>query len=170
MYDVQLEEWMISPFKKPFSELPGNEEFNNHVSMVRIRSEHAIGFLKGRFHSLKGLRMHIKDEKTHKFATYWVAACVGVHSFAMQCEEEERGPVSDDEAVMADPFIDEGLSSSSDSEGNSRQVPANIPVHAGKAKREQLKRRLFKAKERRSRHRIQRRQQEFGMGSDSGEE
>lgn len=170
MYDVQLEEWMISPFKKPFSELAGNEEFNNHVSMVRIRSEHAIGFLKGRFHSLKGLRVHIKDEKTHKFATYWVAACVGVHSFAMQCEEEERGPVSDDEAVMADPFIDEGLSSSSDSEGNSRQAPANIPVHAGKAKREQLKRRLFKAKERRSRHRIQRRQQEFGMGSDSGEE
>jgi hypothetical protein len=54
--------------------------------MVRIRSEHAIGFLKGRFQSLKNLRVSIKDEKTHKFATYWIAACIGVHAFAMQRE------------------------------------------------------------------------------------
>jgi hypothetical protein len=43
MNNVQLQEWMISPFKKP-SANPGNEEFNNHVFMVRIRSKHAIGF------------------------------------------------------------------------------------------------------------------------------
>jgi hypothetical protein len=61
---------------------------------VRIRSEHAIGFLKGRFQSLKGLHVSIKDTKTHQFATYWVAAFVSVHSFAMQCEDED--------AVMAD--------------------------------------------------------------------
>ncbi|KAE9388171.1 hypothetical protein BT96DRAFT_836679, partial [Gymnopus androsaceus JB14] len=64
--------------------------FNNHVSMVRIRSEHAIGFLKGRFQSLKDLRVNISDEKSHKFATYWGLACILVHNFAMTCEEEER--------------------------------------------------------------------------------
>ncbi|KAJ7763541.1 hypothetical protein DFH07DRAFT_956352 [Mycena maculata] len=139
--------------------------------MVHIRSEHAIGFLKGRFHSLKSLRVNIKDEKTHKFATYWIAACVGVHSYAMQCEDEERGPDTDDEAVMADPFIEEGLSSSSDSKANAAPLaPAAIRGHAGKAKREDLKRRLFKAKERRKRHRARRQQQELGMGSDSGGE
>jgi len=58
--------------------------------MVCIRSEHAIGFLKGRFHSLKHLRLRISDEQSHKFATYWIAACIGVHAFAMQCEDEER--------------------------------------------------------------------------------
>ncbi|KAF7372947.1 DDE Tnp4 domain-containing protein [Mycena sanguinolenta] len=115
-----LEKWMVSPYKKPYSLEPGNEEFNNHVSMVRIRSEHAIGFLKGRFQSLKGLRISIKDDKTHQFATYWVAACVAVHSFAMHCEDEERGPEEDEDAVMADPFIGEGLSS--DSEGDADQV------------------------------------------------
>jgi hypothetical protein len=161
---------MISPYKKPFSLLEGNEEFNNHVSMVRIRSEHAIGFLKGRFHSLKGLRVSIKDERTHKFATYWVAACIAVHSFAMQREDEERGPEGDEEDVMADPFIAEGLSSSSDSEGDGALAAGDVPLHAGKAKREDLKRRLFKAKERRKRHRARRRRQELGMGSDSGEE
>ncbi|KAF7351923.1 DDE Tnp4 domain-containing protein [Mycena venus] len=164
-----LEKWMISPFKKPFSLLQGNEEFNNHVSMVRIRSEHAIGFFKGRFQSMKGLRVNIKDEKTHKFATYWIAACIGIHSFAMQCEAEERGADGDDEAVMADPFIDEGLSSS-DSEVNTTFMATGIPVHAGKAKREELKRRLFKAKERRKRHRARRQRQELGLDSDGSVE
>ncbi|KAJ7728690.1 hypothetical protein DFH07DRAFT_850927 [Mycena maculata] len=118
--------------------------------MVRIRSEHAIGFLKGRFHS-------------------WVAACVGVHSFAMRSETEEHGD-SDEEAVMADPFIQEGLSSSSDSEANAALAPVGVRMHAGKIKREDLKRRLFRAKERRKRHQQRRQQQELGMGSDSGGE
>ncbi|KAJ6517529.1 hypothetical protein C8R47DRAFT_255905 [Mycena vitilis] len=135
--------------------------------MVRIRSEHAIGFLKGRFHSLKKLRILIKDEKTHQFATYWVMACVGVHAFAMQQEAEERGAGNDDEAVMADPFIDEGLSSESDAEGNAATTHPGARVHHGKAKREQLKRRLFKAKDRRRRHRERRLQRELGVDSDN---
>jgi hypothetical protein len=59
--------------------------------MLHIRSEHAIGFLKGRFQSLKGLCVYIKNEKAHKIASYWVVACIGIHSFAMLCEEEEWG-------------------------------------------------------------------------------
>jgi hypothetical protein len=136
--------------------------------MIRIRSEHTIGFLKGRFQSLKGLRISIKDEKTHKFATYWVAACIGVHSFAMQCEEEERGLEDDEEAVMADPFIVEGLSSSSDSEGNVAAAVPNRTAYAGEAKREHLKQVLFRAKERRQRHRLRRQREE--LGNDSGAE
>ncbi|KAJ6538041.1 hypothetical protein B0H19DRAFT_1270413 [Mycena capillaripes] len=141
--------------------------------MVRIRSEHAIGFLKGRFQSLKSLRVSIKDKKTHKFATYWIAACIGVHAFAMQREEVERGAESDEEAVMADPFIAEGLSSSSDSSAN--EAPrtrggSNLTrLQTGKAKRESLKRALFKAKERRARHREHRRREELGMSSDEDE-
>lgn len=156
---------MVSPYKKPHSLQPGNEEFNNHISMVRIRSEHTIGFLKGRFQSLKGLRVSIKDSSTHKFATYWVAACIGVHSFAMHCEEEERGSEADEDAVLADPFIGEGLSSDSDSVPNA--TAAGAAVHAGKAKREDLKRLLFKAKRRRARHRARRQRDELGLGSDS---
>jgi hypothetical protein len=69
-------------------DFPKNEEFNNHVSMVHSWSEHAIGFLKGRFQSLKHLCVHILGERSHKFATYWVAACITIHTFAMQCEDE----------------------------------------------------------------------------------
>ncbi|KJA12826.1 hypothetical protein HYPSUDRAFT_96761, partial [Hypholoma sublateritium FD-334 SS-4] len=81
-----IDTWVVAPYKKPESDLPDNAVYNNHVSMVRIRSEHTIGFLKGRFQSLKGLRINIKDEASHKFATYWVVACIGLHNFAMMCE------------------------------------------------------------------------------------
>jgi SH3-like domain-containing protein len=140
--------------------------------MVRIRSEHAIGFLKGRFQSLKSLRVSIKNEKSHKYATYWVAACIGVHSFAMQCEADERSADSDDEGAMADPFIDEGLSSSSDSSAHNaahlRGRASHARLQAGKAKRAQLKRALFKAKERCALARQRRRRAELGISSDSG--
>jgi hypothetical protein len=124
--------------------------------MVRIRSEHAIGFLKGRFHSLKHLRLRISDESSHKFATYWIAACIGIHAFAMQCEDEEQ---ADADSNFEDPFIAQGLSlSDSDSDGS---APQRLPhgnasqhrLYAAKAKREKLKRALFRAKETRRRNR-----------------
>ena len=84
--------------------------------MVWVRSEHAIVFLKDRFHSFKNLRVSIKNKKRHILATYWVAACIGIHSFAMQCEEQERQLDASDSDLSPpeDPFIAEGLSSSSE--------------------------------------------------------
>ena len=124
--------------------------------MVRIRSEHAIGFLKGRFHSLKHLRLRISNESSHKFATYWIAACIGIHAFAMQCEDEER---EDADSDFEDPFIAEGISSSdsdSDDPAPQRLPHGNASQHrlyAAKAKREKLKQALFRAKEKRRRNR-----------------
>jgi hypothetical protein len=155
LWFFQVDVWIVSPYKKPERDLPDNEEFNKHVSRVRIRSEHAIGFLKGRFHSLKNLRLNITDKKTHILATYWVAACIGVHSFAMQCEENERHFDNSDSNLSApdDPFIAEGLSSSSDPEiatvtaPRASQMPNRLQI--GKAHREKLKEKLFRSKARR---------------------
>jgi hypothetical protein len=136
--------WIVSPYKKPERDLPDNEEFNKHVSRVRIRSEHAIGFLKGRFHSLKNLRLKIRDKKSHILATFWVAACIAVHSFAMQCKEYERRLDRSDSGHSSpeDPFVAEGLSSPSDSDAARTSFPrrTNRPtrLEAGKAHREKL--------------------------------
>lgn len=89
--------------------------------MVRIRSEHAIGYLKGRFQSLKNLRIAINSAKAHKFATYWITSCITIHAWAMQREQEERERDGNDHesAVFEDPFIAEGLDSSdSEYDGN----------------------------------------------------
>ena len=164
---IQIETWVVAPYKKPKREIHENKEFNNHVSMVRIQSEHAIGFLKGRFYLLKHLHIRIKDERSHKFATYWIAACIGIHAFAMQCEDEEW---SDDEESEEDPFITEGVSSS-ESDGLGPPVLPCEPASqqrlgAGKARREELKRALFRAKERRQRQR----EEQLGEVSSSGED
>ena len=151
MFHVKISKWVVAPYKWPERDLPENDIFNNHVSIIRIRSEHAIGFLKGRFPSLKNLCVAIWDGNGHKVATYWVAGCVAIHSFAMQCEADER---SDDEsdAAMQDPFIMEGLSSDSDSDSiyppTERTRIAGTRLQGGKAHRQRLKEQLFCAKTR----------------------
>jgi len=79
--------------------------------MVCIHSEHAIGFLKGRFASLKHLRINIVNEATHIFATYGISACISLHCFAMMCEDNKNPDHDNADAGSHDPFIDEGLSS-----------------------------------------------------------
>jgi hypothetical protein len=104
--------------------------------MLRIRSEHAIGFLKGRFQSLRDLRVLIQDEKTHKSAVYWAVACIALHCFATRCELDRR---ADDYDLSDDPFVTAGLSP------NREQIPLDSHVQGtarlarGKQKREQLK-------------------------------
>ncbi|KAF8218578.1 hypothetical protein L208DRAFT_1149788, partial [Tricholoma matsutake] len=82
--------WIVVPYKKLEQDLPENDAFNTQVSKLHLWSEHAIGFLKGHFHLLKNLHVNICDKNSHILATYWVAACIGLHSFAMQCEEKKR--------------------------------------------------------------------------------
>ena len=122
--------------------------------MVRIRSEHAIGFLKGRFHSLKNLRLAIKDADGHKLATYWIAACITVHAFAMQCEHNEQS-ADESDAVMRDPFIAEGLSSDDSESGGDNRAPSYTDMtrlQGGKVHRQRLKERLFRTQARRAEH------------------
>ncbi|KAF7291261.1 DDE Tnp4 domain-containing protein [Mycena indigotica] len=61
-----IEAWCVTPFKKPASLLQDNKTFNFWVSHVRIRSEHAVGYLKGRWQSLRGLRQQIKNAVDHQ--------------------------------------------------------------------------------------------------------
>jgi len=152
LWSNKISDWVVAPYKHPEHDLPENDVFNNHISMICIQSEHAIGFLKGWFHSLKNLCVAIRDKNGHKIATYWVATCVALHAFAMQCEDDDRSDDGDDEddAVMLDPFIVEELSSASDLDHN---IPlpsqsSRTRLQAGKYHCQKLKERLFQAKAR----------------------
>jgi len=54
-----------------------------------VQSEHCVGYLKGRWGSLKGLRVSIKGEKGVQYATLWIIACIHLHAFAMRHEQGE---------------------------------------------------------------------------------
>ncbi|KAJ7616875.1 hypothetical protein B0H17DRAFT_876951, partial [Mycena rosella] len=47
---------------------------------VRVKSEHAMGYIKGRFCSLRGLRQQIDDSVDHERALAWVKTCVVIHT------------------------------------------------------------------------------------------
>ena len=124
--------------------------------MVRIRSAHAIGFLKGRFQSLKGMRVCIGDEASHKFAAYWAAACINLHAFALQCDEERDGE-NGERYPEDDPFIAEGLNvNSSDEEVAVRRQNQHHAeeqrsctwLSVAKTRREKIKKALLQAKQR----------------------
>ena len=153
MLSYKISDWVVTPYKCPECDLPENSIFNNHILMICIQSEHAIGFLKGQFHSLKNLCVAIKDKNSHLIAMYWVATYIILHAFTIQCEDDERSADGDDEddAVMCDPFIVEALLSDS---GSYHDIP--LPLHisrtwlqAGKDYRQKLKERLFQTKARR---------------------
>jgi hypothetical protein len=69
----------------------------------------------------------------------------------MQCEAQENAHQLSDDATQ-DPFIDEGLSSGSESVLSNNDTPLPRPtarrLQAARELREQLKRRLFRAQER----------------------
>lgn len=115
-----------------------------YLLKVRIRSEHGIGWPKGRFQSLRGLRVSIKDRKGHHFACAWVVGCIAVHSFAVLEELRSHEGLA---KIPDDPFVDEGLSSSS---GSSHVAPVwrgrgrPRPMTAGEERREKMKRALFR--------------------------
>ncbi|KAF7320771.1 DDE Tnp4 domain-containing protein [Mycena chlorophos] len=133
-----------SPYKSPEREERDNAIHNNHVSYVRVRSEHAIGFLKGRMQSLKGLRLAITCAADHRYATQWIVSCVVIHNFALMHEERLHRESNEYAAPQQDPFIEQGAEQQQevgDLAGLDVATAAGRRAHlaAGKAKRSQLK-------------------------------
>ncbi|GAV10089.1 hypothetical protein RvY_19659 [Ramazzottius varieornatus] len=52
--------------------------------------------LKGRFQSLKALRLRIKNKKDHEFAVYWIRTCCMLHNMLLDDEYDEEWTVEDD--------------------------------------------------------------------------
>jgi hypothetical protein len=143
---------IILTYSRPEKFDKDNTDHNYHVSRVRIRSEHCMGYLKGRWSSLRGLRLRIDDPDAHKFATLWIASCIHLHNFAIGHEEKEN--------PEADVFYIEGhryLARQREEEDRWREerrvqlqeeeadydLVENVELLEGKIKREELKKALL---------------------------
>ncbi|THU80473.1 hypothetical protein K435DRAFT_695627, partial [Dendrothele bispora CBS 962.96] len=142
--------WCQSPYKRPEKDLPENTEFNYHVSAVRIRSEHGVGYFKGRWSSLRGLRLRIDNRKSLQFASLWIIVCIILHNFALEHEDDidhssdvffrrgnqiVHGEISDKEAEQIAHEMAGGT--------NVEEEGDEIGLLEGKLKREELKQLLF---------------------------
>ncbi|GAU97735.1 hypothetical protein RvY_08981 [Ramazzottius varieornatus] len=104
-----------------------NELFNRYHSPARIRIEHTIGILKGRFSSLQSLRIKIHDKKSHRVAVNWMKACVDLRIM-----------------LLTDSYYDDNWTKYRDPEAT--DVPQDAALLNGKGFRENIKQRVLSIK------------------------
>ncbi|KNE90992.1 hypothetical protein PSTG_15558 [Puccinia striiformis f. sp. tritici PST-78] len=77
---------VVPAFKRPpHAAMPRlKKRFNHHLSSIRVRNEHCIGILKGRFQSLRGLRKDLSLAGTMEKITHWISACIVLHNFLLE--------------------------------------------------------------------------------------
>ena len=76
----------IAVHKKPASLEPQNALFDKAVSHLRVRSEHCMGALKGRWQCLRGLRTLINSKRDHIDACRWITVSIILHNLALDVE------------------------------------------------------------------------------------
>lgn len=138
--------------ERPEKHAKDNEIFNYHLSAVRIRSEHCVGFWKGRFPSLRGLRLEINNVKQLYFATYWIIATIAIHNFAIQHESGGdiltddffRGGMRDLQEDQAQ-FVEEAQNAEEEAtaDENSRATLREVELLRARLRREELKAELL---------------------------
>lgn len=79
----------IPVHKKPASLDPKNALFDKTVAHLRVRSEHCMGALKGRFQCLRGLRVTINSNTDHYSACQWITIAIILHNMVIDIEGKE---------------------------------------------------------------------------------
>ncbi|POV95858.1 hypothetical protein PSTT_15986 [Puccinia striiformis] len=70
---------------RPHAAMPRlKKRINHHLSSIRVRNEHCIGILKGRFQSLRGLGKDLSSAGTMEKITHWISACIVLHNFLLE--------------------------------------------------------------------------------------
>lgn len=147
-----MDERTLIRFIRPEKDTEENTTYNYYVSRVRIRSEHCVGFLKGRWSSLRGLRIAINSEQHLQFASLWVTTCILLHTFAMHFEEGQwvssNQFYKEGEEIMAEEreSRQEWLAAreaAADAAEGELELDEEIELLEGKLKREELKKKLF---------------------------
>lgn len=80
---------VIPIHREPAASIPENSAFDKAVSHIRVRSEHCMGALKGRFQCLRGLRVNIFNNYDHKQACRWVTISIILHNLIIDVEGSE---------------------------------------------------------------------------------
>lgn len=115
-----LSRHVIIPYKKPHTNKQRNRAFNKHLSQVRIKVEHCIGILKGRWQSLRGLRRLLLKPEHHKKAVQWCDVCMVLHNMTLDDGWVEEASLSEDE--MDDSEVEEAqIEDITDSAGQRRR-------------------------------------------------
>jgi hypothetical protein len=99
-----------------------------------------MGYLKGRFSSLRGLRQQIDDATDHKRALAWVKTCIIIHTLVSFVEE------GDEDSEFMDELVREGTDTPGDVIGQADRDQSDMQRETrGQTKRTELKTMLFES-------------------------
>jgi len=118
--------------------LQENATFNYHLSHVHVKSEHAMGYIKGRFCSLRGLRQQIDNALDHERAVAWIKACIVIHTLIFLIEHGEEDP-----QFVLELIQEGGVDLQQPAEGEDELAAEVARETQGQRKRERLKADLF---------------------------
>ena len=81
----------MTPYKEPWASVEegGYHEFNLRLAEARVKIEHAFGVLKNRWRSLQGIPIHICNKADHGRAIGWILACIVLHNFLVDYEDDQ---------------------------------------------------------------------------------
>jgi hypothetical protein len=77
---------MIPVHKKPAALEPNRAKFDGAVAHLRVRSEHCMGALKGRWQCLRGLQVSINSKRDHILACRWITVAIILHNIVISQE------------------------------------------------------------------------------------
>ena len=99
-----------------------------------------MGYLKGRFSSLRGLRQQIGDTTDHKRALAWVKTCIIIHTLVSFVEE------GDEDNDFMNELVREGTDAPGDAIGQADRDQSDTQRETqGQRKRTELKMMLFES-------------------------
>jgi len=82
---------VIGPFKEPECAFAEHRNYDHQLARLQVKSEHAIGILKGRWGSLKELRLTLATDRQFSFSMTWITACILIHNICV--DEGEDFPI-----------------------------------------------------------------------------
>lgn len=100
-----------------------------------MKSEHAMGYIKGRFSSLRGLCQQIDNAVDHARALAWIKTCIVIHTLISFIES------GSEDSDFVDELIAEGRDAPVAPENE--LVAESVRETRGQGRREQLKADLF---------------------------
>jgi hypothetical protein len=96
--------FLCTPYRQPAASLPHNSVFNELFSSGRIVIEHVNGIVKGRWCSLRGIRIQVKTVEDFNRINEWISVCLVLHNILNRFNdkwEEEDNTEEDDDVVFA---------------------------------------------------------------------
>lgn len=106
--------FLLTPYRHPAAAVPHNQLYNTLISSPRQKIEHVNGILKGRFQSLKNVRILIRFKNDLNKFCRWILACLVLHNMLIHYQDSWDDK-DDDENDDDDDVVNENLREYEDS-------------------------------------------------------